>query len=83
MLFQALPTKSAIVCNAPEMFDAVETMTVSETADEENACISAFEDEELTEAKTNKSTDSNTTTLFENCDLVEAPPEEIQDAGDF
>lgn len=52
MLFQALPTKSAIVCNAPEMFDAVETMTVSETADEENACISAFEDEELTEAKT-------------------------------
>lgn len=31
----------------------------------------------------NKSTDSNTTTLLENCDLVEAPPEEIQDAGDF
>lgn len=31
----------------------------------------------------NKSTDSNTTTLLENCDLVEAPSEEIQDAGDF
>lgn len=52
MLFQALPTKSAIVYSAPEMFEAVETMTAVVTTDEENACVSSLENEKLTEAKT-------------------------------
>lgn len=52
MLFQALPTKSAIVYSAPEMFDAVETMTAAVTTDEESTCVSTLENEKLTEAKT-------------------------------